>query len=484
MARSMLLRAMLALTFIMPAHGGSRAGSGRRPRSASPAAASGEAPPPAAASSPSMATFLNRFPGFKRARLGNGDAASPSPPAAAPALQLTNAAADRDSAESASPTRGQTLARTEPTPPPEPAAAAAAQPGSTATSAVSASSQIRDKRVTKPKIGRNVFKAAWRITFPWLRTFPTVLDDTAMQQPAYLFCLYCWAYPDVKKKGDPLSLKTCAGLAIRSDNLRKHNEDECHKTCKAKWDKDHGTNTTSAQQAMFGPTVALARLVRTIIAAVFVCGSSIGSLVKRLVNLQRVNGVLIPDCYTSATADTEQGGIHSFLDAATQLLLCLQSTAMRQGLLFSVMGDGSTNVAHRELEAVAVRYPFDIRGRVLALKTRGLNGVRVKNEFFGIFPVDVSASRDLKSFDSQALLYGYDKLFVERGLGSWDEDEPGPGDADVLVRTAALPYVPVPGVSGLRSVAHSEASTAPQSAPNLEASRTRVLPLAPGWHLV
>ena len=315
------------------------------------------------------------------------------------------------------------------------------------------------------------------------RTFPTVLDDTAMQQPAYLFCLYCWAYPDVNKK-DHLSLKTCAGPAIRSDNLRKHNEDECHKTCKAKWDKDHGTNTTSAQQAMFGPTVALARLVRTIIAAVFVCGSSIGSLVKRLVNLQRVNGVLIPDCYTSATADTEQGGIHSFLDAATQLLLCLQSTAMRQGLMFSVMGDGSTNVAHRELEAVAVRYPFDIRGRVLALKTRGLNGVRVKNEFFGIFPVDVSASRDLKSFDSQALLYGYDKLFVERGLGSWDEDEPGPGDADVLVRTAALPYVPVPGVSGLRSVAHSEASTAPESAPNLEASRTRVLPLAPGWHLV
>ena len=54
------------------------------------------------------------------------------------------------------------------------------------------------------------------------RTFPTVLDDTAMQQPAYLFCLYCWAYPDVNKK-DHLSLKTCAGPAIRSDNTTRMN---------------------------------------------------------------------------------------------------------------------------------------------------------------------------------------------------------------------------------------------------------------------
>ena len=324
--------------------------------------------------------------------------------------------------------------------------------------------------------GRNVYKPAWREDFPWLRTWPTVLDDGNQQQPEYLFCLYCSLYEGLNN-GDKLSTRQCSGSSIRQDNLRTHHlsgsasdQQKGHARCVERYEQDHGKVST-IESAMHGSHLLLARLLRTVLTAVLTESASVGSLVKRLVSLQRTNGCIVPTAYTSATANTESGGIHSFMNAATLFLLDGQSTDMRAGGMFSTMGDGSTNVAHRELESMAVRYPHRLHG-ILDYKSTGLNGVRVRAEFYAIVDIDVLQSRDKKSFDSQALMCAYDTEFVRRGLATpAPEPEPESTVAEDDMPPLGGPsrstlYVPVPGVSGMR-VATAAAAVSDETSSDL-----------------
>ena len=299
-----------------------------------------------------------------------------------------------------------TMASTTAAAPPAPSDGAAPQlQYASATEALS-----NQQRSKKAKIGRKVFKPAWLQRFPWLRTFPE--DLTVGQVPDYIYCLWCACCPGTCSDRDRLATKKLTPDSFRPDTLREHDLTDKHKACQVQYNPANAT----LDSMMTGDTSPVAKLLRSVITAAF-CQTGLASTVKLLVGLQNANGFPVPT-NTSNTADN--GGIHTLLDAAAKYLVRVQNRWLLSAGVHSMMGDGSTNVAMRELEATAVRAPYSLHSATGDIDwTQGLKGVRVRNQYFGIHPVDVTQSRDGKSFDSAALLHCYNSTMVNRGLSRW-----------------------------------------------------------------
>ena len=117
-------------------------------------------------------------------------------------------------------------------------------------------------------------------------------------------------------------------------------------------------------------------------------------------------------------------GIQPFLHAAAVVLKRWQNDRLLAAGMFSKMGDGSSDKKTTEQEIIHVRYPNTARPI-----TESLCGIKWNNEYFDILEVDVTYSKDKKSFDATAVLKStYHTAFLERDLASLPEPEPEMGE--------------------------------------------------------
>lgn len=164
------------------------------------------------------------------------------------------------------------------------------------------------------------------------------------QQPEYVYCIGCSEFrgrapKDVVTKRRPGSR--------RIDKLRDHARNPKHQAAMRLWyhtsagkqvlrqrqlakQQPAGSGAANAEDA---PILGLIRTVITI--ALAKCSLR---LIEKLVALQKSNKAII-----SNTLSRYERGVQTFLHAAAQILISDQTSRIKAGQMYSLMGDGSTD---------------------------------------------------------------------------------------------------------------------------------------------
>ena len=258
--------------------------------------------------------------------------------------------------------------------------------------------------------------------FPWLRTFPDMLESEWEQRPneapEYIFCVGCYNYPSVGRAG-VLTRKT--KHAIRRDKCKEHQgvvgrPDPSHARAMVRWNAAHPPEPEPSAMVPVPPAAAaataapLASLVRTVV--VVALTKTAVSLIPKFVDLQRANGAAILG--KGEVSKGEASTVQQLLDAAAQVLRRRQDARLRAAGMLSTMGDGSNDRKTTEQEVMHLRYPV-VKGPI----NESLQGLRFTTEYFDLREVDVSYSTDSKSFDARAILRStYHRSFLDRELAS------------------------------------------------------------------
>ena len=334
------------------------------------------------------------------------------------------------------------------------AGAAGAADGDQANSGgVKAAAKAKAKPRAKgpPGATGHMWNPQWLDEYNWLRTEPdkTLAEwtETPKQGPAFVFCLCCHTFPGIGHK-DVVQKKKPE--AMRSDKLRAHSG-QSHLRALAMYESKYGpiaqvgsiaergspnplSPATATQPSTLMTDAPLASLIRTAVSTVL--AKCAVQLVPTFVELQRANGASI----LSNTSRTN--GVLPFLHAAAVILIGEQNQRLRAAGMLSKMGDGSsdrktteqvraTQTTHHHItmptlltrhlmfpqEVIYVRYPAAPQPITVSL-----GGIRWTTEYLDIRKVDVTYSKDKKSFDANAVLRStYHAAFLERGLASLPE---------------------------------------------------------------